>query len=60
MIKSFIIERGDHNAVTLPGWTEGMPEKKWYGLLAKGEKLPTMTYRCPRCGLLQSYAHAKE
>jgi hypothetical protein len=60
MVKGFIIDRGDHNAVTLPAWTEGMPEKKWYGLRAKGEKLPTTTYRCPRCGLLQWYAQPNE
>ncbi len=38
-------------------WIEGKPEKRWWGLNVKGrKKLTVITYRCGRCGLLESYA----
>ena len=39
-------------------WIEGTPEpSRWSGLKVKGkEHLPVTTFRCPRCGYLESYA----
>lgn len=43
-------------------WVEGHPENSfWTGLKLKGRKvLPVTTYRCPSCGLLQSYARPEQ
>ena len=40
------------------GWVEGEPERSfWTGVKVKGkELLPIITWRCPRCGYLESYA----
>ena len=60
MEEGFLIDRGESNSVGQIHWTEGPPQKKWYGIRVTGEKVPTTTYRCTRCGLLQSYARPKE
>ncbi|MFN0009844.1 MAG: hypothetical protein ACKVXR_18265 [Planctomycetota bacterium] len=40
-------------------WVEGSPERNfWTGLKTKDRAvLPILTYRCPRCGLLASFAN---
>jgi hypothetical protein len=44
------------NARTI--WVSGLPEHSiWTGLKLKGRiQLQTLTYRCTRCGYLESYA----
>jgi hypothetical protein len=44
------------NARTI--WVAGLPEHSiWTGLKLKGRtQLQTLTYRCTRCGYLESYA----
>jgi hypothetical protein len=39
-------------------WVEGAPEQSgWTGIKLKGKKqLPLVTFRCARCGYLESYA----
>lgn len=39
-------------------WLEGAPERsRWTGLKIKGkEHLPVTTFRCEKCGYLESYA----
>ena len=41
-------------------WVEGEPQYSiWTGLKLRGkERLPVTTYRCSRCGFLESYAEA--
>lgn len=40
-------------------WLEGPAAKGWFGLKLGGKKpLDIETYRCNRCGLLESYAPA--
>ena len=58
MDDGFLIDRGHANAVSQSEWAEGAPEKSfWLGIRLKGrERIPATTYRCPKCGLLQSYA----
>jgi predicted nucleic-acid-binding Zn-ribbon protein len=40
------------------GWVEGEPERSlWRGIKLRGkEQLPVFTFRCSRCGYLESYA----
>ncbi len=63
MAPGYLLEAGDHNARTVTQWVDGHPEKSfWVGLKTKDrDVMPVMTYRCPACGYLESYAHtAKE
>jgi acetone carboxylase gamma subunit len=42
----------------VPTWVQGEPERSiWMGLkLGDRRNLEVRTYRCPECGLLESYA----
>ena len=58
MDEGFMIDRGHVNAPAQSEWVDGAPETSWWqGLKLRGkDRIKTLTYRCPRCGLLQSYA----
>ena len=58
MEEGFVPDIGHLNVASTPQWTEGMPERSgWTGLTIRmKERIPITTYRCSRCGLLQSYA----
>ena len=58
MAPGFLIDKGDHSVPSQQQWAEGVPERSfWTGLKLKGrEKVLVVTFRCPHCGLLQSYA----
>ena len=58
MEQGFLIDRAHLNVPSRSEWSEGLPETSWWqGLKLKGrERMKTVTFRCPRCGLLQSYA----
>ena len=58
MSEGFVIDRGHANAQSQQKWVEGEPTKSfWYGLQTKGrESFQVRTYRCERCGYLESYA----
>jgi hypothetical protein len=47
--------------VTVSSWTEGAPEKNlWLGVNLKGKRRSDIaTWRCNRCGFLESYAVAE-
>jgi hypothetical protein len=53
----------DHtrNSVDTSKWVDGPPEKSfWHGLKTRGKRqIPMTTYRCSRCGYLESYAVEK-
>jgi hypothetical protein len=54
----FVLDRGHHNSAAEQTWIEGEPEKSfWTGIKTKDrEKHAIETYRCERCGYLESYA----
>jgi hypothetical protein len=58
MEEGFLLDRGHGNQPSQAEWAEGQPEKSfWHGLRLKGrDRIAVTTYRCPSCGLLQSYA----
>ena len=58
MEPGFLIDKGDHSMPSQQQWAEGIAERSfWSGLKLKGrEKILVVTFRCPRCGLLQSFA----
>ncbi|MEO8176496.1 MAG: hypothetical protein ABI626_07540 [Sphingomicrobium sp.] len=47
-----------HGAYTVPKWVVGAPRKSiWTGLKLRGtQQIEIATYRCRRCGYLESYA----
>ncbi|BAH40699.1 MAG TPA: hypothetical protein DGD08_18540 [Gemmatimonas aurantiaca] len=59
MEQGFLLDRGHANASQEQEWVQGEVERSiWVGIKTKGrEKLPVRTFRCPRCGYLESYAN---
>jgi hypothetical protein len=57
MEPGFTIDEG-YGTRTVPKWVAGEPRKSiWTGLKLRGrQKLDVATYRCRRCGYLESYA----
>ena len=60
MEPGFVLDQS-HGVMAQSAWIEGAPERSfWSGVKLKGrERIPVMTYRCPRCGFLESYAPAE-
>jgi hypothetical protein len=58
MSEGFVLDRGESNAKMLQKWVEGAPERSfWLGVRTKGrDAYEVMTFRCDRCGYLESYA----
>ena len=58
MEPGFILDKAHFNMPANPEWVEGKPESSfWTGLQTKGrERHSVMTYRCERCGFLESFA----
>ena len=57
MTEGFILDADQSGGRSVSAWVEGVPDKRWYGLkLGKKPKLDIQTWRCGRCGFLESYA----
>jgi hypothetical protein len=58
MSEGFVLDHGDYNAKKLQEWIEGEPVKSfWHGYHTKDrEAFVVKTFRCERCGFLESYA----
>jgi hypothetical protein len=55
MIEGFVLsERQGLWAVS--SWAEGAPRKTWFGVRPRGKPIEISTWRCTRCGFLESYA----
>ncbi len=52
------IPDGIYGGVAVPAWVADAPTKNWLGVIATRGKTRYVisTYRCPRCGYLESYA----
>ena len=57
MDPGFLLDEG-HGKRYVARWVAGEPRKSfWFGLSLKGRQpLAVSTYRCRRCGYLESYA----
>ncbi len=57
MDEGFILDN-TYGARLQSEWIEGEPERsRWVGIKVKGkEQLPVVSFRCSRCGFLESYA----
>jgi hypothetical protein len=60
MDSGFIVDKADGSMPSIGSWFSGVPEKAWWGgLKTKGrERREMVTWRCRRCGYLESYAGA--
>lgn len=62
MEEGYMLDRGHANSARQAEWVEGAPQMQrvlgiGFGIHAPKERLHKVTvYRCPRCGLLESYA----
>lgn len=57
MEPGYFVDQG-YGTTTVPKWVAGVPKKSiWTGLKLRGhDQLDVATYRCRRCGYLESYA----
>jgi hypothetical protein len=57
MVEGFVLDRA-HGSVGVSSWVEGVPEwSVWTGVRLRGRPQSTIaTWRCGRCGFLESYA----
>lgn len=60
MEEGFVLDRGHYNAAqNVAQWIEGAPQRGFFGLKISGHKARAIrTWRCTRCGYLESYAPA--
>jgi len=58
MVPGFVVDRGHQSWPETQTWVEGEPKKSfWGGLQLKGRtKHAVRSFRCERCGYLESYA----
>ena len=55
MEAGFVLDQ-TYGANAQSAWIEGTPQPSFWSGLKVGERLPVTTYRCTRCGYLESYA----
>ena len=57
MTEGFVVDNG-YGTKTVSNWVEGAPVISfWTGLKLRGKRqVPIQTWRCGRCGYLESYA----
>ncbi|HET6487694.1 MAG TPA: hypothetical protein VFH83_14800 [Spirochaetia bacterium] len=61
MEEGHVLDAGNSNHLLRVSWTEGQPEKGLMGYRVKGRRrLPTITWRCPRCGWLLWFAREEQ
>jgi hypothetical protein len=46
------------NGIAIAVWVEGLAEEPsfWGSIISDKQQIPIITYRCMRCGYLESYA----
>lgn len=58
MEEGFLLDINQSGGRAVTSWVEGAPQKSfWLGVkIAKRKKIDVQTWRCGRCGFLESYA----
>ena len=59
MIVGFLLEGSQGERLGVTRWVEGRPEKSFWSGLKTGDRamMEVTSYRCPKCGRLESFAH---
>jgi predicted nucleic-acid-binding Zn-ribbon protein len=62
MEEGFIADHTAQSSATVSKWVEGEPKRSfWLGIKTDSEvNLPVKTFRCIRCGYLESYAQSHQ
>lgn len=62
MERGFVADKAHYSVPEIQKWVEGVPERSfWSGLKMKDrDVIPVSTYRCERCGYLESFAKGSE
>ncbi len=62
METGFVIDKNGPGSFGTPEWVDGTPARSfWSGLSLKGhDRHAVVTYRCPKCAFLESYAPRSE
>ncbi len=63
MERGFVVDHTDRSTgYAAPEWAEGAPELSfWTGVkMGNKERHPVETFRCQRCGYLESYARSPQ
>lgn len=60
MEEGFVADKAHYSVPETQKWVEGAPERsRWSGIKLRGHVvIPVKTYRCEKCGYLESYATA--
>lgn len=56
----FLLDRGDSNITSQGTWASGAPNTsllRFSAVRFGNRTMPVVTYRCTRCGRLESFAH---
>jgi hypothetical protein len=57
MKQGFLVDKRGGFSREVSEWAEGAPEQSFFGASAPSEKrIPVGTFRCAKCGFLESYA----
>jgi hypothetical protein len=57
MAEGFVVDGDSNGGNKVSRWIEGAPVKGWFGLKVRGKRqIDVATYRCGRCGFLESFA----
>jgi len=57
MAQGFIVDQGDYGSKDTAKWHGGAPNRRWWGMATdKSAMREVSTWRCTKCGFLESYA----
>jgi hypothetical protein len=59
MQRGLILDRSESNMPNTQKWIEGAPKRRWWGTVNTSgrDSFGVLTFRCERCGWLESYAN---
>jgi predicted nucleic-acid-binding Zn-ribbon protein len=55
MVEGYALTSNQHGK-SVVSWTDGAPDRRWWGLKVRTKPVPVATWKCRRCGLLEFYA----
>jgi len=58
MDSGFIVDFTGTQFSKQSSWVEGTAEPSWGSVSGDKQRLPIVTFRCPKCGQLKSFAQA--
>lgn len=56
MEEGYVLDQGQWSVARVAQWVKGAPKRGGWKGLKLGSTREIMSYRCPKCGLLEQYA----